>query len=247
MDAQIQSYLRFAASYGRETEKVGPFLATFNPGNDNPYLNYAIPDDGATPSPEDVDSLVAAYERRDRRPRLEYLPSVSPAVEPALVEAGFRVEGRLALMICTPGSERALPVPAGIELIAPASDEELLATATAQHEAYGETAPPTIDGLRRTVEAGGLVVLARDAETGEPAGGGLCSTPHEGLTEVSSIGVRPAFRGRGIAAAMTAWLTREAFAKGVTMAWLTPHMSVDERLYGRAGFETRSEALHISV
>ena len=51
---RIQSYLRVAAPRGREHERIGPFLATFNVSTDNPYLNYAIPDDSATPDAGDV-------------------------------------------------------------------------------------------------------------------------------------------------------------------------------------------------
>lgn len=49
MNDQIQSYLRFAASQHRETEQIGSFLATFDRHSANPFLNYAIPDNDATP------------------------------------------------------------------------------------------------------------------------------------------------------------------------------------------------------
>jgi hypothetical protein len=50
INSRIQSYLRFAASQQRDTERIEPFIATFNRYNDNPFLNYAIPDDNAVPS-----------------------------------------------------------------------------------------------------------------------------------------------------------------------------------------------------
>ncbi|MBV8933942.1 MAG: GNAT family N-acetyltransferase, partial [Kutzneria sp.] len=43
----VQNYVRETAPRGRETARVGPFLATFTPGTDHPMLNYAIPDNGA--------------------------------------------------------------------------------------------------------------------------------------------------------------------------------------------------------
>jgi hypothetical protein len=67
MDSRIQSYLRFAASQQRDTQQIGPFLATFNRHSANPFLNYAIPDDAATPSLTDVNALIAAYESRGRK------------------------------------------------------------------------------------------------------------------------------------------------------------------------------------
>jgi hypothetical protein len=85
MESHIQSYLRVAASHQRDTERIGPFLATFSRANDNPFLNYAIPDDNATPTPADVAALIVAYEKRSRQPRLEYVSQLAPAVEGTLI------------------------------------------------------------------------------------------------------------------------------------------------------------------
>jgi hypothetical protein len=97
----------------------------------NPFLNYAIPDDNATPSPTDVTALVVAYEKRLQKPRLEYIAQLAPTVEEVLIDAGFRVEGHLPLMTCGSRSEQILLVPPGIELILPVSDADLLATVAA--------------------------------------------------------------------------------------------------------------------
>jgi hypothetical protein len=102
--------LTYAASYQGDTETIGSFLATFSRSNDNPFLNYAIPDDNATPSPADVAALIVAYEKRSsQKPRLEYVAQLAPAVEGKLIGADFCVEGHLPLMICTPGADRANP------------------------------------------------------------------------------------------------------------------------------------------
>ena len=53
--------------------RVGSFVLRHNPGWESPFVNYAIPDDGAAPSVEDVEALVAAFRQRNRVPRLEYL------------------------------------------------------------------------------------------------------------------------------------------------------------------------------
>jgi ribosomal protein S18 acetylase RimI-like enzyme len=130
------------------------------------------------------------------------------------------------------------------------SEDELRGVATAQWEAYGESGPVpqrTVDGLRRTLEAGGLIVLARDAATGEPAGGGLCTGPYEGASELTSIGVREAFRRRGIAEAMTRRLAREMHARGNDGVFLMAAGEPEARIYERAGFTTMSEILHISA
>jgi ribosomal protein S18 acetylase RimI-like enzyme len=250
MDARIQNYMRFAASFWRETQKVGPFLATFHRHSENPYLNYAIPDQGAEPSDEEVAALVSAFERRGLKPRLEYLPSQAPLAETALLASGFRAEGRLALMTCTRESFRSLPVPPGIEIVVPVSDSDFAGIVLVTKQSYeAEAAPPTqaeVDGRRALIGAGGFAVLARDRETGEPAGSGICEVRHGGVTELATVGVRPQFRRRGIAAAVTARLAGEAFAAGVSLIWLTPLGDEGERIYSRVGFVTGSEVLHIS-
>src|SRR5439155_495997 len=83
------------------------------------------------------------------------------------------------------GADRPHAVP-GIELVAPESDEDFLGAATAQWEAYKEAGPVAeraVDSLRRTVAAGGIVVLARDAATRESAGAGACTAPSAGASE----------------------------------------------------------------
>jgi ribosomal protein S18 acetylase RimI-like enzyme len=237
-----------AAPRGRDHERIGPFLATFSRVDPNPYLSYAIPDDGATPSRSDVDALADAYRRRERTPRLEYIPSLAPAVEPELVAAGFAVEGRLPLMTFVGGTDA--PAPDGVELVEADSEEDLRGVASVQWEAYGESgALPqrAVDGLRRTRDAGGLVVLARDTETGEAAGGGLCTGPYEGATELTSIGVRERFRRRGLAEAMTRRLAHNMQARGNDGVFLMAAGPAEARIYERAGFAIVSEILHISA
>ncbi|MGL5062115.1 MAG: GNAT family N-acetyltransferase [Microcoleus sp.] len=248
MESHIQSYLRFAANSQRDTAQIGPFFATFSHSSDNPFLNYAIPDNNATPSPADVAALISAYEGRGLRPRLEYVAQLAPLVEPALAAAGFTVEGRFPLMVCSPGAEKTMPLPEGIELVVPTSDSELRDTVTVQHEAYGALPPnfEDVERLRESLTMGGIAVLARDAATGEPAGAGQLTVPGNMTTEIAGIGVRVAFRRRGIAGALTARLLQEAFAAGVSVAFLTPGHDEEARIYSRAGFVPVGDILHIS-
>lgn len=249
MESHIQSYLRVAASHQRDTERIGPFLATFSRANDNPFLNYAIPDDNATPTPADVAALIIAYKKRSRQPRLEYVAQLAPTVEGMLIDAGFRMEGHLLLMTCAPGAERILPIPEGIELILPVTDADLFATVAVQHEAYGESPPDSssIDSLKISLAAGGIAVLARITATGEPVGAGVCSVPSNHTTEIAGIGVRAAFRRRGIAGALTTRLVGEAFAAGISVPFLMAAHEAEQRIYARAGFSAIGEILHISL
>ena len=242
----IQASVLAAATGSRDVEHIGPFVATFNPRDANLYLNYAVPREDAQPSPAEVQALTVAYRERQRRPRLEFIPVLAPRVERALREEGFEQEGRLPLMLA--GVPRSSHVP-GIELVAAETDEDFAAVAAVQWEAYEEQLPVpqrVVDGLRRTSGQGGIVCLAREASTGQPAGAGLCVAPETGCSELTSVGVRPPFRRRGIAEAMAAWLAAEAAAGGIEHVFLMARGESEARIYERAGFRRCGEVLHIS-
>jgi len=238
----VHAYLHAATRRGGH-ERVGPFVVGLDPHSANPFRNYAVPDPGAAPSAADVAALVALFAERDRRPRLEYVPGSAPLVEPALLAAGFTVESRAPIMVCPAAALVDVPPPAGVELVEAVADDDLLATARVQHEAYGEPAPPTaadVARLRRTVRAGGVVVLARatggGAAPGTAVGAGLCTAPLDGVCELAAVAVAAAFRRRGIAAAVTARLAAPAYAGGAAAVWLEPAGPAEQRIYERVGF-----------
>jgi len=244
--AAVHAYLRASVSAGRDTERVGPFLASFSRRSANPFLNYAIPDDGANPTAADLAALRDAYARRGLRARLEYLPAVSPAVEPALLAGGFEVEGRLVLM--EPGADAPAMPPPGVELVVPATVDACLDLRRAQFEAYGEPWEPTdadAEALLRSLGAGGGALLARTAD-GQAVGAGEFTVVVGGVSEITSIGVVPAFRGRGIAAALCARLARDVRAAGADTPFLMAN-DAESRVYRRVGFESVGEVLHVSV
>ena len=147
---------------------LAPFLATFSRHSENPFLNYAIPDEGATPTATEVASLITAYRRRNRLPRLEYLPGLSPALESILLAAGFAVEHRFPLMVCVPGTERAVPTPLGIDVLVTVSDDEILDALTIQNDVFGDPppVPEDVNGRRATIAAGGRSVAGAGADHG---------------------------------------------------------------------------------
>lgn len=248
VERRIQAAIRADATRSREVERIGPFVATFTPGSQNPYLNYAIPEDGGEPTAGDVVALVETFARRGHAPRLEYVPDLAPAVETMLLAAGFAVEGRLALMV----SDRR-PDSVGLEGVdvrVALTRDDVRAAATAQNEAYGEPDPPSetwVDGILRSIAAGGVLVLAADAATGEPIGGGGCTPPHGGATELTSVGVRASYRRRGVAGAVVALLAQTMLDRGVDLVFLMAAGEAEARIYARIGFTQIGEVLHISV
>ena len=242
----ITAYLRRSIVDGRDSERIGPFLASYSQTSTNPFFNYAIPDDGADPTAAEVRALIEAYAARGLRPRLEYLPSCAPRVEAALAAAGFVAEGRPALMIA--GPEREVVPPDGIELLHPAANEELRGLRLVQHEAYDDPDPVddgSVDRLRANLEHGAGAILARQVADQEPVGAGEFTQPIDGVTEITSIAVRGPWRRRGIAAAVTARLLDDARRAGVETPFLMAN-EAEARVYARVGFEQIAEVLHIS-
>jgi len=240
----IQAYLRAHALRMPEHERFGPFLAGFDTDSDNPYQNYAIPDDDAVPDATEIDAMIAGFAERGRKPRLEFIAMAAPRVAPLLLGRGFEIEQRFPIMIALPERLNSMAVE-GIEIAIAANDSDIVGAANVGAEAY-EDATPHPDALRRLVSQGGVLMLARDRTTLEIVGMGMATAAYEGVSEVAGIGVRHRYRRRGTAAALTAAITGEALARGVNLVWLTPGHDDAERIYSRAGFVRASEQLHIS-
>ena len=238
----VQKFLRSRVGDG---PKTGPFSILFAPGDRNPYANYAIPDDGAQPTATEIATLEETFRARKRRPRLEYVPSASPAVEAALTAAGFAVELRPPLMTRRGDAPAQNPIPDGFDLLF-ADDEARLADAVRVVAEAFDGDEADFQWLKRAPERGDRVVVAYQRETGEPAGAGAFLAAIDGVTEVVGIGTRPAFRRRGLARAVTAVLSEAAFAAGCHLTWLSAAGEAQSEIYARAGYERRSPMLFIS-
>lgn len=244
LNKRIQADLRAYAHIVGEHARITCFVVSFDPVSDDPFLNYAIPDDDAEPDEADIDALIAAFAQRRRKPRLEYVPAAAPLVERAMIKAGFVVEGRLPIMICGPGDPIAAPV-AGIAVELPERDDDIVEAAQVQARAFGdETSHP--DRLRRLIAAGGLLAIARLHGTDRIVGVGAARPLHDGVTEIAGIGVLSEHRRRGIAGALTVKLASECVGRGAGTIWLTPGVPEAESIYARAGFVCASVQLHIS-
>ncbi|WP_326652038.1 MULTISPECIES: GNAT family N-acetyltransferase [unclassified Streptomyces] len=239
MDLDVQNYVRTLTLRSPDHVRVGPFTVRYNPDWAIPPANYAIPDHGAEPTTEEVNALIAVFRERDRQPRLEFLPSCAPEVEPALLAAGFRVEHRAPLLACTPGTLIAPPPVDRISLCQPSDEAGYTAAAGVQHLAYGETGGPTegeIAWLRGAAEGGGVAGLATDDKDGTPVATGGCSVPVDGLSELCGLAVASSHRRRGIGAALSAYLTATAFDRGCSVVWLEPGDADIERIYAGIGY-----------
>ncbi len=226
----VRACLR-AGIESRATE-VGPFLVLINDTSANPFLNYAVPLDGAAPTAADVATLVAYFTDRDRLPRLEYVRP-APAVDAALRAGGFDVTGTLGLMAI----DDVLPVgrKPDYDVVFPQDEKSLRQAVAVQDTAYGEDREPDPSRLLAVVADGGAVALATETATGAPAGAGLFTPPRAGMVEIAAVGVLPTHRRRGVGGLVATDLTVEAIRRG-----LRPFLAGGT---GRAGPTVRADRL----
>lgn len=242
----MQAYLRAVIQDDHQLLATGPFDVFVNPDSDHPYSNYAIPRADAEPDEEAVQELIAIMQGAGRVPRLEYLSSEAPAVEDALVAAGFEVELRTPVMRCTADelAETDVPEKVTIDELGPdATREQLEGLLRVQADAFGQPYTPSDVGRLQPLLGRRIAVIAY--ADGEVAGGGTCQVPIAGVTELVGIAVREDARRRGIATAITTELTRRAFERGVGIAFMTPGDSGAQTAYERAGYRATEEMLHL--
>jgi predicted GNAT family acetyltransferase len=247
-DRAIMAFIR-GSRKANELPRVGPFALLLTDVTRLRYLNYGIPDDDADPDDGAVAALVAAFRNADRLPRVEFLPSVAPALEPALAANGWVVEDRLPLMTCTTRTVRDLHSPEDVLVHPPSDDLGLLEMARVQHEAFGDPEPPddrTVARLRASLNRGGHAVICVDAESRRVVGAAQSISPAGGATEIVGVAVAASHRRRGLAATMVAMLTRQAFAAGLSTVFLEAAPGADGA-YRNAGFQRTSTSVHMSL
>lgn len=245
-DTAVQNHLRAAIVRRSDFELVGAFVAGFDPHSANPFRNWATPAGDGPAGKDDVAALVAAFERRARTPRLEYVPSVSPGLAATLADAGFREHARTTVLVCDRDSLVPHPAPDGFAVDLVTDDARLRAVAEVQHAAYGEPEPPgpaDTDRLRLTTRTGGLVALAVERDAGQPVAAGLVTAPIDGLAELAAVATAAAYRRRGVARAISALLTAAALDAGAHLVYLEPEGPAEQRLYEAVGFRAVGEKL----
>jgi ribosomal protein S18 acetylase RimI-like enzyme len=253
---RLEIYLRRAAASGRESVLIPPFVCLFSPSDAFRLFNYAKPLEPVSAATkglaEALAALRAAFRARERLPRCEFIEAFAPDLGPALSEAGFSLEGRYPLLVCTPETLRRTPPVPGLTIttLTPNSAaEDLHACLTVQQQGFGEIAgdPPTADDAEilraNLVEEGAF--LARMA--GAPAAAMMYTAPLDGLTELTGVTTLEAYRRRGIGAAIAALATADAFRRGMEIALLTAASEHASRVFQRAGYRVYGTALAYSA
>ncbi|MCU0501272.1 MAG: GNAT family N-acetyltransferase [Anaerolineae bacterium] len=242
---RLETYMRRAAMLGREGVETPPFVCLFSPNDPLRFFNYAKPLEPVGAEPDGLNESLAtlrqAFRTRQRVPRFEFIEEFAPDLGPALVAAGFSLEDRYPLLVCTPETLRQMPPIDGLTITTLTPDspvDDLLACLAVQQQGFGEMAgdPPTladVDDLRANLACEGAF-LARMA--GVPAGAMMYTAPFDGLTELVGGTTLEAYRRRGIGAAMIAAAAADAFGRSVEIVLLTAASEHASGVFQRAGF-----------
>jgi ribosomal protein S18 acetylase RimI-like enzyme len=221
----------------------GPFRALLDPTTDMIWLNYAVPVgaiDDAQATAAALADLRRAFAQHQRRPRFEFNALPWPALPRLLESAGFQLQERHPLMVCTPHNFRHFAAPGVVVrwLDSDAPAATLAATMALQSESFGGPAdlPPAdeVERLRDQLRAGTLCYALATLD-GVPAGAGS-TAPIDGVAEVAGVATSPALRRRGVAASLTSFLAKQLFAAGGGMAWLSAGDAFAQAVYERVGF-----------
>lgn len=233
------------AGMGRERTEIGPFVALVDPVSPSPWSSLAVPSPDAPPDADWADALPALqahFAARARAPRFEFLEDLFPTLGTALERAGWPLASRDPASACGRGELLpAAPAPGiSLERIDAGSPEELVdlflrvqqrsfEPDTAREPSLGER-----DQLRSRMALGAIRCLLARID-GAPAGAGS-ALPAGAIAEIAGIGTLPAFRARGVGAAVTSRLVADLFAGATELAWLTAGSDVAGRVYRRLGF-----------
>lgn len=247
--AHLERYYDTAPRAMCDVEEVGPFTLFLSHGG---FPFYARPRLGGSDPirPQDVTAV------RDRQVELgvpesiEWVHQSTPSLLGAARAAGMHVAECPLLVLAQDPPE---PDPAAAVRVLSADDPDLglvraaidvgfanagTARGTASVAERDERVDAVADAVERVAAliAADLSVLvgAFDTDAG-PVGGGS-HNPRGDVTEVVGVGVLPAYRRRGLAAAITARLARNALDGGVRTVFCSAEDEDVARVYGSVGF-----------
>jgi GNAT superfamily N-acetyltransferase len=152
-----------------------------------------------------------------------------------VVQASFQ-----PLLACTADTLRSPRPVAGLSIIEVDGFADLAAlreNIDLNARGFDPAAPPVSDEEAGAFGRGMGAAMAFTARlSGQGAGAGMHLAPHASVTELVGIATLEPMRGRGIGAALTATITKHAFDRGVTVAFLITGNPTAQRVYERVGF-----------
>jgi ribosomal protein S18 acetylase RimI-like enzyme len=236
--SRIQDYLREQAREAYQSQ-TGATFTFFYDDPRLPLTHVAIPNAPTVPDPlAVVRQIRIAGARRGAPARVQMIDAYAPELLKRLEGAGFQTAERIPVLAMHPDG---LIEPPGVEglridTVDRGSAEALAAYVDAYMQGFGMARPPREAGIGmlRQELADRAAFLARVG--GDPAGTAQLRRVREGVTELGSVSVVPAYRRLGIGAAVTAHAARAAFERGADLVFLLAESEDSTRLYERIGF-----------
>ncbi len=247
--APIESYYDTVPRASATAERIGPFTLFVSTAA---FPFYARPAAGADGTIRAAD--VAAVRARQRElgvpEAFEWVEELQPGLADVLRAAGLAVY-RLPLMVHDGGAVTAPPPGIRIRMLAP-DDRDLPAVQTAiglgfgtpgtavgpvgdrERSATPDPGPELHEGTRRRLAHGEVVIAGAFGPQGAVGGGS--HSPRADVTEITGVATLPAYRRRGVGAAVTGALTADAQRRGMRTCFLSAGSPAVARVYARAGF-----------
>jgi ribosomal protein S18 acetylase RimI-like enzyme len=249
---RIDAYLDGVPRAVTITEEIGPFTLFINTGNGWRY--YARPTPGRTEfGAHDAEAVLERQRELAQPLEFEWVADLTPGVRDAAEGAGLEVSEMPLMHLPLEAFRELGPTDAEVEIRIVTPDEDL-ATATAV-AMVGFGAPGTdvgeagIEALPAAASAipastleftadrmrDGFTTMAVATVGGIPVASGS-HQPSDGATEITGVACLPAYRRRGLGAAVTSALVADAMDRGVGTVFLSAGDEDIARVYERVGF-----------
>lgn len=249
---QIDAYLDAAPRPSTTPEDIGPFTLFRSLA---PWPYYARPrvGFGGRIDLDDVLNLRSGQRERGAPETIEWIHEIAPSLADCALSSGLHV-AEYPLMSLAPADFVPVGPPDGIEVRFLADDDEAFDAAQAvsavgfrfggtavgeqglaERDAAALSTPPAIVEYRRVRAHEGWTISAAAFATDGPIGIGS-HQPLGDATEIVGVATLPAWRRRGIGAAVTTMLVADALVRGIETIFLSAGSKDVARVYARLGF-----------
>ncbi len=243
--SSLQEYFRFKASQHHEVISSPPFIFFFHTADSSEDANYALPDAAESSDlQESLARLQTIFTERDRKPCLQFIEEGFPHLAPVLRSSGWSQQERSQVMICTSETYQTAPDISGLAIFTLSHEsrvEEICEGLDTNALGFDPQAERATNHEAEEFRQDLILSRAFVARLHDhPVAAGMFTDIHEGLTELVGITTLEPFRRRGIAAALTAFMTQRAFQEGATLVFLIAANEQAGRIYERVGFRPRA-------
>lgn len=224
--------------------RVGPFLALVHPKSEQIWLNYAVPTrplkEGESLE-EALGRVAVLFDKNKRRLRFELISDLWPDLVETLDRHRMVRQCSVPLMICTREDLNQMATPSGAvtleHLSGDAPDSHLLRVLRLRNEGFGSPSEPEqheVAEYREQLRTGALrsAIAWLDGELA----GVASMTAGGAVSELAGVTTKPSLRNRGVARAVSRFLTADHLNKGGKAVWLSAGDDTARRVYERCGF-----------